>query len=82
VGLHPSDEPLYKVSSEILIGNDAIIEKFTRRLEMEPTGLLRLMAPLMSGMFRKVNAGVWRISSECWKPGGSRVMGALRFPAI
>jgi uncharacterized protein YndB with AHSA1/START domain len=30
--------------------------RFTRRFEMEPIGLLRLMAPLMSGMFRKQNA--------------------------
>jgi uncharacterized protein YndB with AHSA1/START domain len=31
--------------------------RFTRRLEMKPPGLLRLMAPLMGGMFRKQNAG-------------------------
>lgn len=31
--------------------------RFTRRLEMEPPGLMRLMAPLMGGMFRKQNAG-------------------------
>ncbi|MGH2812780.1 MAG: SRPBCC family protein [Actinomycetota bacterium] len=31
--------------------------RFTRRLELEPRGLLRLMAPLMGGMFRKQNAG-------------------------
>jgi uncharacterized protein YndB with AHSA1/START domain len=31
--------------------------RFTRRFEMEPHGLLRLMAPLMGGMFRKQNAG-------------------------
>jgi uncharacterized protein YndB with AHSA1/START domain len=31
--------------------------RFTRRFEMEPHGLLRLMAPLMGSMFRKRNAG-------------------------
>jgi uncharacterized protein YndB with AHSA1/START domain len=31
--------------------------RFTRRVEMEPPGLLRLMAPFMTGTFRKRNAG-------------------------
>jgi hypothetical protein len=31
--------------------------RFTRRVEMEPVGIMRLMAPLMGGMFRKRNAG-------------------------
>lgn len=30
---------------------------FTRRVEMEPPGMMRLMAPFMGGMFRKQNAG-------------------------
>ena len=31
--------------------------RFTRRVEMESPGLLRLMAPFMGGAFRKRNAG-------------------------
>ena len=31
--------------------------RFTRRVEMEPPGIMRLMAPFMGGMFRKQNAG-------------------------
>lgn len=31
--------------------------RFTRRVEMEPPGMMRLMAPFMKGMFRKQNAG-------------------------
>jgi carbon monoxide dehydrogenase subunit G len=31
--------------------------RFTRRVEMEPPGMMRLMAPFMGGMFRKQNAG-------------------------
>lgn len=31
--------------------------RFTRRVEMQPPGLLRLLAPIMGGMFRKQNAG-------------------------
>jgi uncharacterized protein YndB with AHSA1/START domain len=31
--------------------------RFTRRFEMEPHGLLRMMAPFMGGLFRKQNAG-------------------------
>lgn len=31
--------------------------RFTRRVEMEPPGMMRLMAPIMKGMFRKQNAG-------------------------
>jgi carbon monoxide dehydrogenase subunit G len=31
--------------------------RFTRRVEMKPPGLLRLMAPFMGGMMRKQNAG-------------------------
>ena len=29
----------------------------SRKVEMEPTGMMKLMAPLMSGMFRKRNVG-------------------------
>jgi carbon monoxide dehydrogenase subunit G len=31
--------------------------RVTRRIEMEPPGLMRLMAPFMGGMFRKRNVG-------------------------
>lgn len=31
--------------------------RFTRRIEMDPPGMMRLMAPFMKGMFRKQNAG-------------------------
>jgi polyketide cyclase/dehydrase/lipid transport protein len=31
--------------------------RFTRRVEMEPPGIMRLMAPFMGGTFRKKNAG-------------------------
>lgn len=31
--------------------------RVTRRVEMEPPGIMKLMAPLMKGMFRKQNAG-------------------------
>jgi carbon monoxide dehydrogenase subunit G len=31
--------------------------RFTRRVEMQPPGLMRLMSPFMGGMFRKQNAG-------------------------
>lgn len=31
--------------------------RFTRRVEMEPPGIMRVMAPFMKGMFRKQNAG-------------------------
>jgi carbon monoxide dehydrogenase subunit G len=31
--------------------------RFTRRVEMEPPGMMRLMAPFMGGTFRKRNAG-------------------------
>ena len=31
--------------------------RITRRIEMEPPGLMRLMAPFMGGMFRKRNVG-------------------------
>lgn len=31
--------------------------RFSRAVEMDPPGLMRLMAPLMKGMFRKQNAG-------------------------
>jgi uncharacterized protein YndB with AHSA1/START domain len=31
--------------------------RFTRRVEMEPPGMMRLIAPFMRGMFRKQNAG-------------------------
>jgi carbon monoxide dehydrogenase subunit G len=31
--------------------------RFTRRVDMQPPGLMRVMAPLMGGMFRKQNAG-------------------------
>lgn len=31
--------------------------RVTRRLEMEPSGLLRVMAPFMGGVMRKQNAG-------------------------
>jgi uncharacterized protein YndB with AHSA1/START domain len=31
--------------------------RFTRRVEMEPPGMMRLLAPFMNGMFRKRNAG-------------------------
>ena len=31
--------------------------RFTRRVEMEPPGIMRLLAPFMKGTFRKQNAG-------------------------
>lgn len=31
--------------------------RFTRRVDMQPPGVMRLMTPLMKGMFRKRNAG-------------------------
>jgi carbon monoxide dehydrogenase subunit G len=31
--------------------------RFTRGVEVEPPGIMKLMAPLMKGMFRKRNAG-------------------------
>ena len=31
--------------------------RFTRRVELEPPGIMRLMAPFLGGMFRKKNAG-------------------------
>ena len=31
--------------------------RFTRRVEMEPPGVMRLLASFMGGMFRKQNSG-------------------------
>ena len=31
--------------------------RFTRRVEMEPLGILRLLAPFIKGTFRKQNEG-------------------------
>jgi uncharacterized protein YndB with AHSA1/START domain len=48
-----------KIAPTIILTVDPQAEgsRFTRRVEVQPPGIMRLMAPFMGGMFRKRNAG-------------------------
>jgi carbon monoxide dehydrogenase subunit G len=46
-----------KPATILTVAPDGGGSRITRRIEMEATGLLRLMAPFMGGMARKRNAG-------------------------
>ncbi|HYT81101.1 MAG TPA: SRPBCC family protein [Actinomycetota bacterium] len=41
----------------LTVAPDGEGSRVTRRIEMEPVGLMRLMAPFMGGMMRKRNVG-------------------------
>jgi uncharacterized protein YndB with AHSA1/START domain len=46
-----------KPTTTFTVTRDGSGSRVTRRIDMEPAGLMRLMAPLMGGMMHKRNAG-------------------------